>query len=345
MKVLYFGSVEAPYQYSFWDECSKLIDVRCVYLFSQQSGHSWASYDSLHTSYLDYDQKKFVAIKKLLKLILKFKPKYIIIGGYKMPLSLLLIIVSRFIGSEVFLWMERPRHSNFYLSFIKAMHLRFVSLFVHRVLAIGSDAVNAYRNLNLPIYNFPYSIDTSIFPVKEKNFFNELRFVYLGQFIHRKGVLEAIKGFQLCKSSRIKLTLVGGGIQENEIKNLSQSDSRITILPYANYENIPAILNQHDVLIFPSRHDGYALTLVESMRAGLFIMGTSFTSSFNDYIVEKENGIRILVDANDIKSNIDWCLENIDLIKSNGPKNQSIIQNSVSNSRNSAQFLLKILKS
>ena len=197
MKVLYFGSVEAPYQYSFWDECSKLIDVRCVYLFSQQSGHSWASYDSLHTSYLDYDQKKFVAIKKLLKLILKFKPKYVIIGGYKMPLSLLLIIVSRFIGSEVFLWMERPRHSNFYLSFIKAMHLRFVSLFVHRVLAIGSDAVNAYRNLNLPIYNFPYSIDTSIFPVKEKNIFNELRFVYLGQFIHRKGVLEAIKGFQL----------------------------------------------------------------------------------------------------------------------------------------------------
>ena len=71
MKVLYFGSVEAPYQHSFWDECSKLTDVRCVYLFSQQIGHSWASYGSSHTIYLDYDQKKFVAIKKLLSTFLR----------------------------------------------------------------------------------------------------------------------------------------------------------------------------------------------------------------------------------------------------------------------------------
>ena len=148
----------------------------------------------------------------------------------------------------------------------------------------------------------------------------------------------------MCSSPRIKLTLVGGGVLENEIEDLAKLDSRITILPYASYEDIPSILKKHDVLIFPSRHDGYALTLIESMRAGLFIMGTAFTSSFNDHIIDKHNGLTIEVDAFDIKAKIDWCLGHVNSIKNLGIKNQFIIEQSICNSSISAKLLTKILQ-
>ena len=40
-KLLYFGSVPAPYQNEFWKECEKSINVLRIYLYSKQSGHDW----------------------------------------------------------------------------------------------------------------------------------------------------------------------------------------------------------------------------------------------------------------------------------------------------------------
>lgn len=343
MKVLYFGSVEAPYQNSFWQECSKLFNTSNIYLFSQQAGHSWETYNSKDTICLEYDKGKVSSLILLFKKILNFKPDFVIIGGYKMPLSFSCLVISRVFGAKTLLWMERPLPSSKFLKILKQTYLKCYCFFLNGILAIGDDAVLAYQNFHTQVYNFPYSIDASKFQDKQKVINKKIKFIYLGQLIERKGVVEAIEGFMLNESTDIEFTIVGGGILEKKIKHLIENDTRINQLPYADYDSIPQILLSHDVLIFPSRHDGWALTLVESMCAGLFIMGTNNTSSFNEYIINKKNGVEITVNKDVINQKIQWCIDNVDLVKDAGPKNQSLIRNSVSNASLSAQELSRLL--
>jgi glycosyltransferase involved in cell wall biosynthesis len=345
MKVLYLGSVEAPYQKVFWDEVSKNLEVQCVYLYSSQAGHSWDSFSSDHVTHLDIQPGRLKAFACLSSILSKFKPNFIILGGYKIPFSVFLAIYAYFFDIKLFLWLERPLPSNSFSFFLKNLYLKIYCYLIDGILAIGNDAVSHYKNLTQNVYNFPYSVDRQNFLLKNnlKNDDQKLRFIYIGQFIHRKGVMEAIEGFMMNKNMNIALTLVGGGDLDLVIENLVMDDQRITKLPYAKYNEIPKILHDHDVLIFPSRHDGWALTLVESMCAGLFIMGTQFTSSFNEYITDKVNGLKIEVEASDINNKIQWCVKNSAHVIHQGALNQSAVANSLSNANNAAQELKKIL--
>ena len=345
MKVLYLGSVEAPYQKFFWDEVSKNLEVQCVYLYSSQVGHSWDSFNSDHVTHLNIQSGRLKAFARLTSILLKFKPNFIIIGGYKIPFSVFLAIFTCFSDIKLFLWLERPLPSNSFSFFLKNLYLKIYCYLIDGILAIGNDAVSHYKNLTQHVYNFPYSVDPQQFLLKTnlENSSQNLRFIYIGQFIYRKGVMEAIQGFMMNKDTNIALTLVGGGNLDLEIENLIMDDQRITKLPYAKYNEIPKILHDHDILIFPSRHDGWALTLVESMSAGLFIMGTRFTSSFNEYITDKVNGLKIEVEASDINNKIQWCVKNSAHVRHQGALNQSAVANSLSNSKQAAQELKKIL--
>lgn len=343
MNVLYFGSVEAPYQNSFWKECSNLFETRSVYLFSQQTGHLWSSYNSRNTLCLEYNNKRISSLINLFRQIASFKPDFVIIGGYKMPLSFSCLVIARFFGARVFLWMERPLPTNSFYAFLKGVYLKSYCFLLHGILAIGNDGLLAYKKFHKQIHNLPYSIDTSKFSEKKKINNKKIKFIYLGQLIERKGIIEAVNGFMLNKSQNIEFTIVGGGVLEGRLKELIKNDNRIKLLPYADYNSIPNILSNHDILIFPSKHDGWALTLVESMCAGLFIMGTSDTSSFNEYIIDKENGIKIAANIDNINQKIQWCIDHIDIVSAGGNRNQSLIKNSISNVSFSAQELSRVL--
>jgi glycosyltransferase involved in cell wall biosynthesis len=240
--------------------------------------------------------------------------------------------------------MERPLSSNFLYTILKQTYLKCYCFFLNGILAIGNDAVIAYQTFHKQIYNFPYSIDTTKFIDKKIKSSKKIKFIYLGQLIERKGVIEAIEGFILNKSTNIEFTIVGGGVLEQRVKHLIKDDMRIKQLPYADYDSIPELLYDHDVLIFPSKHDGWALTLVESMSAGLFIMGTNDTSSFNEYIINQKNGIKISVCKNEINHKIQWCIDNIDLVMDAGPRNQSFIRESLSSATIAAHELRRLLE-
>jgi hypothetical protein len=80
------------------------------------------------------------------------------------------------------------------------------------------------------------------------------------------------------------------------------------------------------------------------MSAGLFIMGTNDTSSFNEYIINQKNGIKISVCKNEINHKIQWCIDNIDLVMDAGPRNQSFIRESLSSATIAAHELRRLLE-
>lgn len=344
MKILYFGSVSSPYQNSFWKECSKFFEVENIYLSAKEPGHEWQIPDEAFIYSLGYDQSKLKSFFKLFSYLRSNSPDIIMIGGYKMPFTMFIIFWFLFKKTKIFLWLERPFLRGSVKTLIRNIYFKFLSFLVDGVFAIGEDACKIYKPFFNTVFNLPYSFQLERFQ-KKKLLGEELKFVFLGQYIHRKGVLELVNSFKSLSQKKISLTLAGGGFLTEEINSLVSSEQNIKNVGYLDYLDVPSFLGEHDVFILPSKHDGWGVVICEAMAAGLFVVGTKFTSACNEYIAEKENGLFVEVDSKSIGKKIQWCVENKQKVYRGGLQNQNIIKESMSNAEVSAKKLVEFIES
>lgn len=87
--------------------------------------------------------------------------------------------------------------------------------------------------------------------IRDKNK-EQTEFVFLGQLEKHKGIIFLIETFKKIDNTNIKLKIVGDGSLMENIKLLTQNDTRIQILGPKNPEIIAQILQEADCLIVPS---------------------------------------------------------------------------------------------
>ena len=99
----------------------------------------------------------------------------------------------------------------------------------------------------------------------------------VGRFVHQKNILLAIEifaGWYKINNS-IKMTIVGEGPQADDIlfsiksKNLTD---KVTVKPWSN--DIDEEYQQHDILLFTSKLEGFGNVIVEAMSQGLYVFST-----------------------------------------------------------------------
>jgi glycosyltransferase involved in cell wall biosynthesis len=128
----------------------------------------------------------------------------------------------------------------------------------------------------------------------------EMSLVYIGSLVSHKGVHTAIEAMTLLTQRHhlpdLKLTLVGAGHPEYEahLKQLvktAQIEDRVNFLGRVAREEIPAELQKHDILIFPSTwEEPLARTMQEAMACGLVVVGT-LTGGSGELLIEGETGL------------------------------------------------------
>lgn len=135
----------------------------------------------------------------------------------------------------------------------------------------------------------PYGVDINLFKCKnEYKQHKRIKFLFMGLVDVRKGVpflLDVCEGFL---KTQITLTLVGP--ISNEINKLIVNDydlTNIEILGKVSHHQMPMIIAEQDVFVFPSFFEGFALVLLEAMASGLPVITTTATAGA-DII---ENGI------------------------------------------------------
>ena len=160
-----------------------------------------------------------------------------------------------------------------------------------------------------------------------------MKFLFLGQYIHRKGVIELITSFKKINRENISLSLAGGGELDEEVNKLINNHKNIKNYGYFDHKDLPKFLAEHDVFVLPSSHDGWAVVVAEAMASGLFVLGTSSTSACNEYIEEQKNGLFISNKIEDITEKIIWCINNPKQVREGGGLNKIIIENSMSNAQ------------
>lgn len=99
-----------------------------------------------------------------------------------------------------------------------------------------------------------------------------VKFLFLGIGQPRKGIHHVLEAIARLPASQAELTIVGKLEVPDAI--LRRFADRITVRHTVPRSEVPAIMAQHHVLLFPSYFEGSALSLVEGLAAGMALIQT-----------------------------------------------------------------------
>ena len=181
-----------------------------------------------------------------------------------------------------------------------------------RVIAV-SIAVKEHlkKQLNLNNVEIIYNgikVDNSKETSSEVTDFTGVKIGFIGRLDYQKGVDLLIKSLARLDYSDYKMYIIGAGQMENELKELVSTYELTSNVEFLGYrDDISALINSFDFLVFPSRFEGFGLALAETFLREKTAVVTNILgfrdliSEDNSVIVESENideikeGIELLI--------------------------------------------------
>lgn len=243
-----------------------------------------------------------------LRELLAYDPDLVVVGSYHAPAMQLAMYAQTLRRRPWVFWGELP-HVRFSEAPVVSNErvrraLRRVALapvrrFPTEVWAIGSRAEHVYRALvddRIPVRNVPYFGDFSRFSEAglARPGCDHLRFLFCGSLTLRKGadlVASAVETL-VAEGWEFSLDVVGAGPLESAFRALpDDAGARVRLRGFLELEDVPDTYRTNDVLLFPSRHDGWGISVVEAMAAGMPVVSTTSTGSALDLISDGDNGL------------------------------------------------------
>jgi len=132
--------------------------------------------------------------------------------------------------------------------------------------------------------------EKSVIKLKEVNDIPKDRIIFgfVGTINKNKGIDILIKAFERCKDLKIHLIILGNGNMDwlNSLINKNKVRSLITLMPFRDPSDI---YNMIDVLILPSRVEGFPLVPLEAMMMKKAVIRSNIEGA-QDQIIEGQNG-------------------------------------------------------
>jgi glycosyltransferase involved in cell wall biosynthesis len=116
--------------------------------------------------------------------------------------------------------------------------------------------------------------------------------VTASRLTHKNG-LDTVIGSLPLLPANISFVILGVGELEAELKALAKRlgvESRVKLVGFVKYEEIPAYLHASDIFIRPSRSEGFGNSFVEAMAAGLPVIATP-VGGIVDFLEDKKTGV------------------------------------------------------
>ncbi|MBO0933560.1 glycosyltransferase [Fibrella aquatilis] len=97
------------------------------------------------------------------------------------------------------------------------------------------------------------------------------RIIFVGSLIKRKGVDILLSALNMCKNHNWELFIVGNGPEEEFLMRLSLQfniEKRIKFMKYLPNEQVVQTMQTADLLVLPSRYDGWGAVVNEALMVG-----------------------------------------------------------------------------
>ena len=197
------------------------------------------------------------------------------------------------------------------------------SLFKHRKsipVALSEEIKKTIHDLyHLNIDSIPVIYNgvalNKLIPKKTYDISNKTVFTHVGRFFEQKNHSCLIKTFAKYYkiNNNCELRLIGIGEKMEEMKELAKNlymDDAIIF--YGQREDIPELLNESDIFVFPSVYEGIPIALIEAMGTGLPIIASE-VGGIKDMLKNNESAILITPNENELLEALTKLAENSSL--------------------------------
>ncbi len=261
----------------------------------------------------------FEKIFFLIPLYLKYKKidfdKYDIIHTnaefgrwFKKKNKLLVITVHNFIFDKEFQKYNSIFQKIFYYFWVKLNLKKSLSV-ADEIIAVSKytkDNIIGYFNLKKNITVIYNGVDTDLFkPLNLKKGNKKTKLLFVGNPIKRKGIdllpkiMEKLENdYELYFTSGLRTDKIPRYLKRENIIPLRKMDHKQLLVEY----------NKCDMLLFPSRLEGFGYSVAEAMACGKLVIVTNY-SSLKEIVKDKENGY--LCEIN----NVDDFVDKIKIVK------------------------------
>ncbi|MFF2094268.1 glycosyltransferase family 4 protein [Paenibacillus sp. NPDC058174] len=144
----------------------------------------------------------------------------------------------------------------------------------------------------------------------------EIRIAQIGSYIPRKGILytaQALDGI-LREYPHVKMSFIGTGCsRETVLRDYAEAlHGQIEVVSEYSHEELPSLLADHHIKLFPTLSEGFPLSLIEAMACGLAPV-TSFTTG--SFLVDGRDALIVpFRDSTAIQSKLRQLIEDPDYL-------------------------------
>jgi len=199
-----------------------------------------------------------------------------------------------------------------------------LSRHIDNVFVTGDRFVPYYQfwNKRWKVWPFMYCTDLkTVVPDAERPNDDKLHLLYVGELCHRKNVqvlIEALSKIKRC-NDKVSLGIVGHGRDRWTLEDLARKKGvDIRFHGSQPMNKVADFMMKADVLVLPSRHDGWGAVVNEALSLGLFVICSDHVGA--RYLINKlavwggELGNYCGLpfrsdDAEDLKERIEICIE------------------------------------
>lgn len=340
-KVLFIYNSPAPYFLDFLDELGNYVEFKVVFLGEKITNNPWKIGNN-NNFVICSPERKWLSIREAFD---DFKPDVCVFGGYRNPYFWLLSLMCLVRSTKTFYWMERPINTTVIHSALRYCLLSLVLKPASGLLCIGNEALSYYRKFRKKCINLPYSINVGAYSIRGGGRKTEkpIRFLYLGQFSNRKGVVELVDAFKSLPNADANLTLIGTGELLPLLEQKICGTNNISVLDFADNEFLKQNLCKHDVLVMPTRHDGWGVVIAEAMAAGLAVISTRDCSAANDLLFSQGIGQACNVNVVSISNAMRRYIDKPFLIDKESEHARKIVRNANANSSGAVKVFLSAI--
>lgn len=292
----------SPYQVELLNEVSAQFNGRltAIYLQQRDAKRNWTPPPIQHAS-LSLDDHAGI-LPSAMEMVRT--ADLVVANFYRHSLAAKLIAVRVQTGKAWCFWGERPGYTRwaclgrwYRLLALAALHRSHAAIW-----GIGNWAVDQYRAEFGPgraYFNVPYFSDLRRFSAggpKHAAPGGQRRFLFCGSLISRKGVDLVAMAFRRLAEEfpKITLTILGTGELERLLKQrLAPCGERVQFVGFQPWDKIQHFYADADVVVVPSRHDGWGLVVPEGLASGAPVIGTMRMGAALEFIRPGDNGWQV----------------------------------------------------
>ena len=329
MILLFFQNCLSPHQIPYIKEICHDVRVEKVYLITSRTDYEmrtkmgWNSTQLLQgTSIIFYLRPSDEKLKRLLQnegiiaLFSGIRADKDVFRWFKLSLG---FHVKRGIITEAPLVYNKPLLFH-YMRFL-LQDYDYVKN-IHYVFAIGSLAVKYYSFWSKKWEVFPFAYCTEYNEVEKKNSSiptdYHARFLFVGSVDKRKNVGIVLKALLVLRGSLI-FDVIGDGPERKRLEDyaVAKHVHETVFLGKMAMQQVHQIMSQYDVLILPSRYDGWGAVVNEALQRGLYVI-CSDKCGAKDLLQDKRCGVIFRSGSHkDLAGVMKYCCSHISEIRAN----------------------------